>query len=434
MPYPEKRGKGAGAYYRARYKRSPGQSDGVVKDLDGRTVRYPTKREAIDAAISAEADYRAGRLVERAKPDETPEPEKPPTTVGQWYRETWRPAQEYDSINTEQTYDGHWKRYIEPRWGSTPIAEIRPIHLQAWENELRKRLSRSSVISIMAPFRRMLEDAFANRVIDFSPVPPPRRRSKKNKYQSKGVAVPLATWEEILAGLRPEDALLARVVYFTGMRWSEVAAMRRRFLTLTPAGDGHPAAGIYYLHPDVGAVHEDVAGRRHYGSPKSGPGREFDLPPFLVEMLLEHLAQLPAPGRDVHADDADLLFPDYAGRPHNASNWGKRWAVARHPIWPGLRLHDGKHSHGALLDDAGTHRVMREYRLGHDDGSTRAIYEHPTPAMRRKLIIDLEAAWQAYRASVVIHSQPTPGDLFAHTASEGIDIVRPGGTPQASLF
>jgi hypothetical protein len=48
-------------------------------------------------------------------------------------------------------------------------------------------------------------------------------------------------------------------------------------------------------------------------------------------------------------------------------------------IWPKLRLHDGKHSHGAMMDDLGTHRVMREYRLGHSDGSARAVYEHPTP-------------------------------------------------------
>jgi integrase len=451
MPYAEQRGEGSGKYYRARYRRGPGQSDGVVKDADGRTVRFAYKRDAQKAANDAEADYRAGRLLERVKEVEPP-PEPPkPVTVGEWYTGTWRPAQEYDSINTEQAYDGHWKRYIEPRWGSTPLAEIRPIHLQAWENELRKRLSRSSVISIMAPFRRMLEDAAANRLIDYSPVPPPRRRSKKNRYQSKGVDVPLATWEQILARLWPEDALLARVIYFTGMRWSEVSAMRARFLTLTPARDGHPAAGSYHLHPDIGAVHEDVAGHRHYGSPKSGPGRDFDLPPFLVEMLIAHLATLPKPGRDVHPDDADLIFPDHAGRPHSESNWKKRWRRATDgrevasyartvesdgwaPIWPGLRPHDGKHSHGARLDDAGTHRVMRDYRLGHDDGSTRAIYEHPTPAMRRKLIIDLQTLWETWQAESKLHSQATPSDLFGYAASEGVDIVGPGGTPQPSLF
>lgn len=37
------------------------------------------------------------------------------------------------------------------------------------------------------------------------------------------------------------------------------------------------------------------------------------------------------------------------------------------------------------------HRVMRDYRLGHDDGSTRSIYEHPTPSMRRQVLIGLQA-------------------------------------------
>lgn len=440
MGYPEKRGKGAAAYYRGRYYDLDGKLQ-TVKDEFGDTVRFHRATDARKAANDAEADLRAGRKTAAQAAAEPEEPEAPAITVGEWYRDTWRPAQQYDSINTEQAYDGHWKRHIAPRWESEPIGEILPINIQAWENELRKTLASRSVVAIMAPFRRMLEDAYANRVIDHPALPPKRRGSKKNRPAPKGVAVPLATWERILERLSPEDALLARIVYFTGMRWSEVSALRARFLTLTPARDGRPAAGSYYLHPDIGAVHEDASGHRHYGSPKSGPGRDFDLPPFLVEQLLAHLAALPAPGRDVHADDRDLLFPDHAGRPHLESNWGLRWRRACDgreavratracagwdPIWPALRLHDGKHSHGALLDDFGTHRVMREYRLGHDDGSTRAIYEHPTGAMRAKLIADLEAAWAAHLAGLGSDSPETPRDLFEYAASEGVDISGAG--------
>jgi integrase len=416
MGYTEKRGTGAATYYRARYQRGQGEPAGTVKDQDGRTVKFHTRREAEKAANDAEADYRAGRMLT---------PTQTTKTVGEWYDE-WRPAQHYGSINTEQTYDQHWRKHIAPRWGSSVISEILPIHIQAWETKLRDTLGSSTVTSIMAPFRRMLEDATVNLRLPHSPLPPKRRPSARNRRTSKGVVVPLETWESICGRLGPVDGLLARIVYWTGMRWSEVAAMRVRFLTLTPAAGEQPASAVYYLHPDVGAVHEDASGHRQYGTPKSGPGREWDLPPFLAQQVIDHVATLRPSAPDVHPDDHDLLFPDHAGRPHAECNWGVRWRAStggrpqtRHkdawePIWPGLRLHDGKHSHGAMLDDIGVHRVMREYRLGHHDGSARAVYEHPTPEMRRKMLIGLQARWEAWQAGILIHSQATPSDLFEY--------------------
>lgn len=424
MGYPEKRGKGKSTYWRARYK-APDGTYPSVKDDAGDVVRFHRRQEAQDAADDAEADIRAGRWVA---------PDQKSKTVGEWYAE-WRPAQHYARINTEQTYDQHWRKHIEPRWGDEPISGILPIHIQGWETELRKTYESSTVTSIMAPLRHMLEDAVVNLRLLHSPLPPKRRPSAgRRKRASIGVAVPLETWEAICERLAPADALLARIVYWTGMRWSEVSAMRIRFLTLTAAGE-RPAAAVYYLHPDVGAVHEDVSGHRHYGEPKSGPGREWELPPFLAQQVIDHVAQLRTPGPDVHADDKDLLFPDHVGRPHSESNWKRRWraacdgrAATRHKdeweaIWPKLRLHDGKHSHGTMMDDLGTHRVMREYRLGHSDGSARAVYEHPTPDMRRSLLIGLQARWETWQATrpMEIVSPDSPRDLFEYG---GIQVKR----------
>src|ERR1700677_1516381 len=421
MAYPEKRGKGASAYYRARYRRRPGQSDGIVKDADGRTVRFTKKLDAQKAGNDAEADFRAGRLVDTKQTSKT---------VGEWYAE-WRPAQHYARINTEQAYDRAWRKHIRPRWENEPVAEILPIQVQAWEAKLRKTLAPSSVTVIMSPFRHMLEDAAVNLRLLYSPLPPKRRPTSREPRVSKGVAVPLGTWEAICARLDAPDALLARIVFWTGMRWSEVSAMRTRFLTIVPAEGERPAAATYYLHPDIGAVHEDEHGHRHYGAPKSGPGREWELPAFLAAQVINHVARLRAPGAEVHADDRDLLFPDHLGRPHNEANWKLRWRRAAdgreaarptrqsaewEPIWPGLRVHDGKHSHGAMLDDLGVHRVMRDYRLGHSDGSARSTYEHPTPDMRRQVLIGLQARWESWQAEKKpLHPRAPPRDLFEHT-------------------
>jgi len=59
-------------------------------------------------------------------------------------------------------------------------------------------------------------------------------------------------------------------------------------------------------------VHEDVHSRRYFGSPKGGLGRVVDLPPFLVEHLLQHIDAM---------GERDLFFPDSRGQPRRHTDW-----------------------------------------------------------------------------------------------------------------
>jgi hypothetical protein len=53
-------------------------------------------------------------------------------------------------------------------------------------------------------------------------------------------------------------------------------------------------------------------------------------------------------------------------------------------------------------------------KLGHHDGSARAVYEHPTSEMRHRMLTGLQAQCEAWQAETVIHSQATPGGLFEY--------------------
>jgi Phage integrase, N-terminal SAM-like domain len=85
--------------------------------------------------------------------------------------------------------------------------------------------------------------------------------------------------------------------------------------------------------------------------------------------------------------------------------WMQRWRRAcdvgteadPEPIAETLRLHDGKHFHGTMMDDQGAHTVMRDYRLGHATPGTRGVYSHPTIDMRVQLISKLQRAWEAHQ-------------------------------------
>lgn len=356
---------------------------------------FETKRQAEIYGEEQEAKVRAGTYIE---------PRNGKITLGEWW-EQWFPAQEWRA-NTHESYDQRWRVNIEPRWGSTPLAQIKPIKVQQWIKELRQQYAASTVTMIISAMTGALEDAVYNKLIDASPMPPKGRRGRKAPTSVKpprpGVVIRPYELQAILLRLDdPADRLLVVLTAFTGMRWSEAAAVRRQYLDLTPPRDGQPAAGTYTIDPHDGAVHEDERNKRYTGAPKSGGGRILDLPPFLVLLLLAYLETLPK--------DQEILFPDRNGWFHGADTWRKtRWRPAcdgrpayvsaggrivreaMAPVHEGLLFHDLKHTHAAMLDDAHTHPAMRNYRLGHATPGAPGVYSHPTPLMRRELVAALE--------------------------------------------
>ena len=266
--------------------------------------------------------------------------------------------------------------------------------------------------------RGLYEAAVLNRKIHFSPFPPKQRGRRRTgaaaAVRREGVVVALADLELIMLRLRHAEMLLVLLTAFTGMRWSEAAAVRRSFLKLDP---GDPAmrrlaTGTYTLDPLKGAVHEDKYGHRFLGPPKSGPGRVFDLPSFLVTLLDAYIATLP--------DGQDILFPDRKGNYRRNADWNRcRWRPACDgkpatvfvsgrareavpAVHPGLWFHDLKHTHKAMMANGRVHEAMMDYRLGHVKPGAAAVYSHPTPEMRRELIDCLDRTWLAWNPNLLI--------------------------------
>jgi integrase len=373
---------------------------------------FKTKREAERYGEDREAEIRAGTYID---------PTNAETTMDEWWGR-WFPVQDHLRPNSLESYERNYRLHIKPRWGSRPIGAVRPIELQEYRVELRKAHAESTVTVIMSILRGMFADAAINGMIAASPLSAERKRTRTSvraaarsagRTRREPILITLDALDAICARLRHAEALLVTVVFWTGMRWSEVAAMRRSHLHLTPATKRKPAGGYYLIDPDTGAVHEDVHSHRFFGPPKSGadgqltpdhkPGRVVDLPPFLADMLLAHL--------DAMTADQDLLFPNTKGAARQYDTWNNtRWRPAcdgaaasprkqaTKPIAKGLRLHDGKHFHAAMMDDLGTHTVMRDYRLGHTTPGTRGVYSRPTRQMRDTLIKGLQSQWEAHQA------------------------------------
>ena len=274
----------SGGGWRARWQAPPGSKPA----WPGKSG-FTSKREATKYARAMEAAIEARSYID---------PNIAKTTVDEWWQR-WFPAQDHFRPNTRESYEQCYRKHVKPRWGSVPMGVVLPIDMQEYRAELRKTLAESSVSVVMSVLRTLFDDAALNRIIPSSPFPRASRRGIKKTPtptyrppKREPIVFDLTVLDRICARLRPYEALLVRIVYWTGMRWSEVAGLRRSFLHIE-TGDGVvDGAGFYVIDPYLGAVHEDASSRRFFGPAKSGatgrllpdcpPGRIVDLPPFLV--------------------------------------------------------------------------------------------------------------------------------------------------------
>jgi integrase len=396
MAYAARHGKGWQANWQLLEKRADGRYK--EKSKSG----FPTKRAAEKYAEKQESEIAAGTWVD---------PKKGATPLGEWWLE-WLPAQDLRP-NSVETYKQQYSKHIAPRWAAVPLGAIRAVDIDTWIKELRTCVGDSAVTIIKTVMRGLLDSAAFDQLIGRSPMPLPKRGKGAAVAEPprEGVVIPLPVVELLLARMKYDsDRLIILTALFCGMRWSEVAGMRIRYLTLAPAGGGLPASGSYLIDSKEGAVHEDVHARRFYGPPKSGPGRVIDLPPFLVMLLLAHVATL--------GEKADVLFPDTKGnarqydtwlnyrwhpacegRPASVSPKGRSVRAAIAPVCPGLVFHDLKHTCKAIMNDLKLHSAIQDYVLGHIPAGTPGVYSHPTDQMRRDRLGGLERVWAGWTLS-----------------------------------
>lgn len=297
--------------------------------------------------------------------------EEQAVTVGQWW-DQWFPVQDLASATLE-TYLQQYRHHIAPRFAEVPVGQVTGLDLAGFSRDMRSRgLSPSTVTVVMSVLRDLLGDAAAERLIPAAPKMPGRGRTRRAPVSVRpGRVLELETVLQVCARLPEQYALMVVIGAFTGMRWSEVCAMRRAFLHLPPRGAAGGAAW-YEVDPKVGAVHEDVHAHRYFAPPKGGHGRVVDLPPFLAELLTRHIQA--AGGRE-------LLFVNRLEEPIRHSDWLHIWHAACEgtassgsgALLPGARFHDLRHSHSTLLDDLGVSYAHRQAITAAGPGAVAAL-------------------------------------------------------------
>ncbi|WP_329131411.1 hypothetical protein OG552_10140 [Streptomyces sp. NBC_01476] len=397
MAYAEKRvstakGSKGKVTWRARYLRP----DGTYGSEPG----FPTKRTAIDWGDAQEAAIREGRWID---------PALSRGPFGEWARKYM--ADREPRGRTRGTMWEKLETHILPHWEYVPLQGITWYDAERWANGLdcddstaTKCLTiMSQILTGAVDAQRLLVNPLANR-----------RRSRpaavKEAVGAKDTAEMWAPPEVALQLARrvgPLDGLHIIVTAFAGVRWGESLALRPSSL-----GERHERG---FACPTL-AVVEEVA---EY-TPRGPDGerlplflgiepvktaeskRSIDLPPFLAELLAAHadgwghefLFCTRTGGHWRRGNfGRQIVRPGADGREALEATKGHAPRAGWEPIMPGLTMRALRHTHDTYQDEIGVKPALAFEQAGHKRPGIKAIYQHPTPDMRR---IRLEGLQRIY--------------------------------------
>lgn len=376
--------------WRVRYP----SEDGHVGTLGG----FRSAQAARDRAVLIEVDRRRGAWVD---------PAGGRITVAEWVERWWPTVSVAE--RTAENYQRRIRRHVLPYWGAARLCEITPAQVTAWAHELSAAgYARSTVASQLKLLSMMLTDAVDARLIVANPVR--LRRNRGRRVHALTVERIWATPAQIVDVAAQADALgsvTARLLIitaaWTGARWGELAGVQRDNL--------HLDHGHLVIDPCIGALHE--SGRQLWlASPKTAASvRAVSLPPFLIELLREHLEQIDGP-RVFPSVDGDWLrrsnFTRRVMRPaadgnHTVTNP----QVRTRPVAPGLTFHGLRHSHKTWLIADGAPEIAQARRLGHHlNNRVVETYSHVAPEVERRLLEGLEQRWHRAIADGAGDGQP----------------------------
>lgn len=293
-----------------------------------------------------------------------------------WFKERARDLRP----KTRDLYAGLLDALLLPYLGDTPMKELSPLVVKQWRGKLLREFAERSergdmptrhstganrVAQAYRLLHTIMADAVRDEVVRHNPC------VLKGASQVRAIERTPATLEQLdtIAENMPERyAALIHVAAWSGLRFSELAGLRRRDILLVLSEDNQVC---YRLNVDKqtykirGKLYEDAA-------PKTDAGRRaVYLPAHLTDVLTSHMERFTAPNEDAY------VFPTAKGTPISNNVVGKCFRKARETAGrPDLRFHDLRHTGATLAAKAGATTKELMQRMGHSSMRAAMIYQH----------------------------------------------------------
>lgn len=282
-----------------------------------------------------------------------------------------------------------YRNHLEPFFGNTTLGRITALDAQEWIAQLvDKDLSPATIRSCWQLFSGIMRSAQASKLISDAPigrdiVDLPEIVRKPERFLTE-IEV-----EMLVSVMKPHARALVLTAAYTGCRFQELAGLRSQHLDLDKGK----------LH--VRGVLERTKGDVRYKSQAKTKAswRTISLPPFLVDVLEEHVKIKP---------ESEWIFYGKFGGVLRDSNVRRvlKSAIKRSGIAP-LTFHDLRHTHASWLIRDGVQPLAVSRRLGHKSiRTTMDIYGHLFPDFEDGLIETLhqrrDQATQAHESAKVV--------------------------------
>lgn len=343
--------------YQARW-RFNGKYYTARRESDGGSLTFSTEKQAEGYLEWVRREIEAGRW---APP--TTQPPAVPTL--REYAESWLKQRGVDDT-TYDHYEQLLRDHIFPTFGDTPITAITPRDVRDWhatvaraKGKIKDRpTARAHAYGLL---RTIMNTAVDDELITANPCRVRGAGQSKRAVKIRPASLP--ELEALVTALPDRYKLLALFASWCALRFGELAEIRRSDVDLTN--------GIVYVRRGVVRTKRAKNGRKVKG-PKSEAGkRPVNIPPHLLPLVREHIANHAEPGRN------GLLFPAANGGHLAPSTLYRVYYPAREAAGrPDLRFHDLRHTGATLAAATGATLAELMARLGHSTPGAAMRYQH----------------------------------------------------------
>jgi integrase len=264
---------------------------------------------------------------------------------------------------------------VLPRFGSIPLSRITRPSVQMWVVEIASDLAPRTVRDSYRILAGLLREAVRQGIIRQSLcylISLPRQSRGEPRYLKA---------EEVERLAEAVDRRYRSLVYtgaYLGLRWSELAGIKRTSLDLS--GERLFVVGALQRFGHDWAYTDQLKTTRSR--------RSLTLAPFLVELLSQHLLGAP---------NSDFVFSSPQGEIIRYGNFRRRsWGPGCDPLRPRTPdPHALRHTCVALMIAEGANPLMVQRQLGHADlRMTLGTYGHLFPHWDDEVADRMQRLWQ----------------------------------------
>ncbi len=347
--------------WRARYRDPSGKEHAKT---------FPRKVDAERFLTTVESDLLRGDWID---------PDRGKTPLRDW-APRWLDTKRSLKPKTRAGYESLLQSRILPELGYFPLVSIERIDVEQWISQMQDEdLSASRIRQAFNVLAAMLDAAIANGMITRNVargIDLPRLRPAKRRFLDQEQVGRLAT------AIDPRYRVMVLVLAYSGLRWGEAIALRRRSCDLLRRR----------LH--VTEAFAEVGTELILGMPKSHRVRTVSLPAFVCEELAAYLAT------EVFEDREALIFTTPLGLPWRNSDFRQRiWKPAVETaagVPNDLTPHELRHTAASLLIATGAGAKSVQAQLGHSSITTTFdVYGHLFEGHLDDVMERLDQGWRA---------------------------------------